>query len=156
MRVQLQQVFSPGIHIGLRGDKLKLCFKPCCDTCLDSVYDFGRTIKSLKIEVMSKKRKYTIYNVYHFTVDHSSIMQENGKFIYTVDYGDMLPHAPEADIYITVVLDMPGHCTNAIEFIGLPYGIHDLVMDFHGRSDLEVHGILDPTRFNLQTTECVS
>jgi len=148
-------MFSPGQDLGIEGDKIQLRFKPCCSQCLATVEDFRKAIHRVCIDIeLPNGRRHPVYQIHSLTKNNLNIREQSGVFIFSIDYGDMLPHAPEADLFVTITLKVSGYCTRAIKLLSLPYGVDGIVRDFYGQNRLDIRGILDPSRLHLQTVEC--
>lgn len=151
---RLGYTFSPGPDLGISGDKIRILVKPCCRYCIYSVDEFYEAIEKINILVQCGKTRHPVGQIYNWTktseaVSHPSVDGEK-MFAYTIDYADLLPHAPEADLFIILKLKLARkQCKDHIKILGLPVGVGDIVEQFHGEYSIHVTGKLDPARLHL-------
>ena len=150
MRVTLQHVFLPGDTIGEEGDTVRLLIQPCCNVCFPSVSALLQAFRKLSASVQNHRGiECKILDVNHARI-YDTI---TGLFECIIDYGDLLPHAPESPIQFTLLLEK-AWCPQDIaimELLSLPRGVDDIVRSFNGSGySLSAEGRLDSSRFILQ------
>jgi hypothetical protein len=132
--IRLRHTFSPGLDLGITGDKIHVIVKPCCCLCFANQSEFFQAIQQMCFFV---EGQVLIGRVCRLTKEREAISSFNGTFVYTLDYGDLRPHLPEAAIFITLTLKII-RCNVAL--LGLPPGIDELVEGYHGQFKLHATG----------------
>jgi hypothetical protein len=166
MILKLKQTFFPSEEIGVQGDKIKICIKPCCEMCITRLQDFIHAIQKIHICVQNNKGKYiTVFllnNFYKIFDKKSTKFTENGDFIYIIDYADILPHPPDSPLFITVILDLP-ICikyTQVLKSIPFPFGVDNIVKNYcNFETSMSIESkpkfmSLNSARFHLNTIQC--
>jgi hypothetical protein len=154
MRIKSEHVFHPQ-EVGEEGDQIILRISPCCSTCFPTVRVLRDATLCLRASVKNNNGvPCTVLNRYHLPAKVTQLL--NGDFQCSIDYCELLPHAPDSPLLISLWLDKKEHCPEAIAIqaiLALPVGVDRILGGFLGTA-LSATEALDTTRFGLQPVHC--
>lgn len=154
MRVKTEHVFFPRA-VGEEGDKIIIRISPCCSSCFPTARVLKDATRRLCASVKNNNGvDCVVLNRNQMPATVTRLL--NGDFQCSIDYCELLPHAPDSPLLISLWLDKTEHCPEAIAIqaiLALPVGVDRILGGFLGTT-LDATEALDTTRFGLQPVQC--
>lgn len=153
MKVKLEHTFFP-LVVGEEGDLIVLRIYPCCVLCFPTASALRQAVRRFRVSVQNSRGVDCLLLTLH-RLPSTLLQLENGEFQCTIDYRDLLPHAPDSPLSIEIWLEKPHRCPQEVSImqaLALPRGVDDIMRSFIGTS-LGATEVLETARFGLQPVQ---